>query len=155
MLDDELWIRASFRLAEQSRANGDQPFGAILVGADGEVLGEATNTRNIAKDLSGHAEMNIVRALWAGANAEFPGATLYASTEPCMMCAGIIAWSGIGRVAFGLSQRRLHAIPTSRPPRFAVATELRALLHGVNPPVEVVGPLLEDEALVPHSDYWP
>lgn len=154
MQDDEKWLRMSFALAQRSRAQGDEPFGAILVGRDGRVLGEALNTRNVGRDLSGHAEMNVVRGAARDSWPEFPGATLYASTEPCMMCAGLIAWSRIGRVAFGLSQVRLNQIPSLRPPRFSVPTDIRSLLQGVEPPVEVVGPLLESEALVVHEGYW-
>ena len=112
------------------------------------------NTRNIERDLSGHAEMNVVRGAASKSWGDFPAATLYASTEPCMMCAGVIAWSGISRVTFGLRQARLHQIPTLRPPRFAVPTDLRALLSGVRPSIEVVGPLLEAEALAVHEGYW-
>ena len=70
------------------------------------------------------------------------------------MCAGAVAWSSIGTVVFGLSQRRLNEIPAPRAPRFRVPTDLRQLLSGVQPGVNVRGPLLETEALVPHDGYW-
>ncbi|MFN8616301.1 MAG: nucleoside deaminase [Dehalococcoidia bacterium] len=153
-MDDEKWLRSAFRLAEQARASGDQPFGAVLVAADGRILGEALNTRNVARDLTGHAETNVIRSSTANGWSDFPSATLYASTEPCMMCAGLIAWSGIGRVVFGLSQAQFGAIPTQKPPRFAVPPDIRTLLAGLNSPVEIVGPLLADEAWAVHQGYW-
>lgn len=153
-MDDEKWLRSAFRFAEQSRANGDQPFGAVLVAADGRVLGEALNTRNVARDLTGHAETNVIRSSTVDGWSVFPSATLYASTEPCMMCAGLIAWSGIGRVVFGLSQAQFGAIPTMKPPRFAAPPDIRTLLGGLRAPVEIVGPLLEEEAWAVHEGYW-
>jgi tRNA(Arg) A34 adenosine deaminase TadA len=152
---DERWLRHTFALAARSRAGGDQPFGAALVGADGTLLLEALNARNRDRDIAAHAEMQLVReAVHAVPFPDLPACTLYASTEPCMMCAGVIAWSGIGRVVFGLSQVRLNQVPVGRPPRFGVPTVLANLLAGVQPPIEVVGPLLEDEALEPHAGYW-
>jgi tRNA(Arg) A34 adenosine deaminase TadA len=153
--DDDVWLRHAFALASRARASGDQPFGAALVGHDGTLLLEALNSRNRERDIAAHAEMQLVReAVRSVPFADLPACTLYASTEPCMMCAGVIAWSGIGRVVFGLSQVRLNQVPVGRPPRFGVPTVLADLLAGVQPPIEVVGPLLEDEALGPHAGYW-
>jgi tRNA(Arg) A34 adenosine deaminase TadA len=153
--EDARWLRHSFDLARKSREQGDQPFAAVLVGPDGALLLEVLNSRNRDRDIAAHAEMNLVRqAVKVVPFAELPGATLYASTEPCMMCAGVIAWSGIGTVVFGLSQVRLNQIPVGRPPRFSRPTRLADLLDGIVPPVSVRGPLLEDEALGPHEGYW-
>ncbi len=153
-MDDERWLRASFRNAEASRARGDQPFGAVLVSAAGRVLGDGFNTRNSSRDLSGHAEMNVIREAAANHWTQLRTSTLYTSTEPCMMCARLIAWSGIGRLVFGLSQASLNRIPSTHPPRFSTPTDVRVLLGGVYPPVEVAGPLLEAEAMGLHDGYW-
>jgi tRNA(Arg) A34 adenosine deaminase TadA len=67
------------------------------------------------------------------------------------MCAGAIAWSGIGRVVFGVSQARCYeAFPWASPPRFREPPSCRMVLGNVQPPVEVIGPLLEDEGLQAH-----
>ena len=125
--DDAGWLRYTFELAQRSRKDGEHPFAAALV------VREAVR-RVPLEDL--------------------PSCTLYSSTEPCMMCAGAIAWSTIGTVVFGLSQVRLNEIPIARPPRFAVPTRLAVLLSGVQPPIVIRGPLLEDESLAPHLGYW-
>ena len=152
---DARWLRYSFELARRSRDDGDQPFAAILVGHDDDLILEALNSRNKERDIAAHAEMNLVRqAVQVVPFAGLPGTTLYASTEPCMMCAGAIAWSGIGTIVFGLSQVRLNQIPVGRPPRFSRPTRLAELLDGLAPPVVVRGPLLEEEALGPHQGYW-
>ncbi len=152
---DARWLRYSFELAVRAREAGDQPFGAVLVGADGTMLMEQLNTRNLDRDLIAHAETNLVRkAVHLVRLEELGHCTLYASSEPCMMCAGVIAWSGIGTIVFGCSQRRLMSIPVPRPPRFRVPTDVRELLSGVQPPVTIRGPLLEEEAMWPHEGYW-
>jgi tRNA(Arg) A34 adenosine deaminase TadA len=153
--EDARWLRYSFELARRSRESGDQPFAAVLVGQDGELVLEAMNSRNRERDIAAHAEMMLVRqAVKAVPLADLPRTTLYASTEPCMMCAGVIAWSRIGTVVFGLSQVRLNAIPTTMPPRFGRPTRLNELLDGLVPSVAVRGPLLEEEAMAPHEGYW-
>jgi tRNA(Arg) A34 adenosine deaminase TadA len=131
---DAWWLRYAFELAVRSREAGDQPFGAVLVGADGELVAEALNTRNLERDLAAHAEMNLVRrAVHLVRLEELARCTLYSSSEPCLMCAGVIAWSGIGTVVFGGSQRALMSIPVPRPPRFRVPTDIHQLLSGVQP----------------------
>jgi tRNA(Arg) A34 adenosine deaminase TadA len=152
---DRRWLRHAFELAVKAREAGDQPFGAVLVGPDGAILAEGLNTRNVERDIAAHAEMNLVRrAVHILPLDQLAQCTLYASSEPCMMCAGVIAWSGIGTVVFGCSQRRLVGIRGPHPPRFRVPTDLHDLLSGVQPPVTVRGPLLEDEAMHPHEGYW-
>jgi tRNA(Arg) A34 adenosine deaminase TadA len=146
--NDEGWLRAAFELAQRARARGDEPYGAVLVDAAGELLLEGANTVVTGRDVTGHAETNLVRA----ASARFPpevlaGCTMYASTEPCAMCAGAIYWGGIGRLVFGLSNARLYGEVLGLD---ASANGLRlacreVLVHGGRR-VEVVGPLLEDEA---------
>jgi tRNA(Arg) A34 adenosine deaminase TadA len=146
--NDERWLRAAFELARRAHAHGDEPYGAVLVDAAGELLLEGANTVVTERDVTGHAETNLVRAASARVEPEvLAGCTMYASTEPCAMCAGAIYWSGIGRLVFGLSNARLYGEVLDLD---ASAKGLRlacreVLVHGGRP-VEVVGPLLEDEA---------
>jgi tRNA(adenine34) deaminase len=145
---DERWLRAAFELARRARACGDEPYGAVLVDPAGELLLEAANTIVTARDVTGHAETNLVRAASARFAPEvLARCTLYASTEPCAMCAGAIYWSGIGRLVFGLSNARLYG-EVLDPEACAHGLRLacrEVLVHGGRR-VEVVGPLLEDEA---------
>jgi tRNA(Arg) A34 adenosine deaminase TadA len=142
---DARWLRVSFTLAKAAAARGDEPYGAVLVGVDGCVLLEGDNTIVTAGDRTGHAEINLVRLAGRLDAAALAAATLYASTEPCAMCAGAIYWSGIGRLVFGLSNARLHheVLPT-----FANALLLNsaAVFAAGQRRVVVAGPLLEDEA---------
>ncbi len=98
---DETWMRRALELAVQARdVDGEVPVGAVIV-VDGVAIGEGWN-RNIAlHDASAHAEILALRA--AGqrlGNHRLPGATLYATLEPCAMCAMALVHARIGRVVY-------------------------------------------------------
>ena len=100
---DERWMRHALALAARARDEDDEiPVGAVLVSADGAVLGEGWN-RNIAEsDPSAHAEIVAMRlAGQAVGNHRLLGATLYVTLEPCAMCAMAMIHARIARVVFG------------------------------------------------------
>lgn len=144
-------VRACFALAQAAKERGDTPFGARLVSADGVVLLEADNTTLSGQDATAHAETNLVRAgsaLYSAA--EFGQMTLYSSAEPCAMCAGAIAWSGIGRVVYALSAERVRQL--ARPALHAPTMSGRVVMEtAVGAPI-VLGPVLENEAARLFSD---
>ena len=117
----------------------------MLVDASGIMLAEAGNTIVTTADCTAHAELNMVRRLGDQPGTVLAGATLYASTEPCAMCAGAIYCSGIGRLVFGLSNARLYDEVLSGSPE-ALRLPSRAVLAAGQRKLEVIGPLLEDEA---------
>src|SRR5918997_6030657 len=116
---DEHHLRRAIELAAEARGAGDMPFGSLLVGPDGEVLVEERNTVVTGNDITGHPELKT--ALWASVNLDHAVAvrtTMYTSTEPCSMCKGAIARSGLGRVVFALSGEQLAGLkpPGSQSP---------------------------------------
>jgi tRNA(Arg) A34 adenosine deaminase TadA len=144
---DAEFLRQAFAAARRATERGDKPFGAVLVAADGRVLAEGGNTENSERDITGHAETNILRDAWREFGAEgLAGATMYASCEPCAMCAGTIYWSGVGRVVFGVSGKRVRQLS----PRFEGSPSLnlscRDVLAAGSRPTAVLGPFLEEEA---------
>ncbi|MCS3649535.1 tRNA(Arg) A34 adenosine deaminase TadA [Salinibacter ruber] len=144
-LDHERFVRAAIDEAASAQDAGNPPFGAVLVGPGGTVLDRAGNTEGHTGDCTGHAETNLVRAASQEYEPErLAKATLYASTEPCAMCAGAIFWARIGRVVFGLRAERLYDMKGDAGRQLALSCE-DVLARG-NHEVEVVGPVLEDEA---------
>ena len=142
---DPRYLRRAIELAREARDHGDGAYGAILVADDGEVLLEAKNSVRTDHDCTAHAELSLVRQASRTYSAkELANCTLYASCEPCAMCAGAIFWSGIGRVVFGLSYSRLYEL------RGSAARQLRLGCREVfarsDRTIAVEGPLLEDEA---------
>ncbi|MBN9698659.1 MAG: nucleoside deaminase, partial [Zoogloea sp.] len=81
-------------------------------------------------------------------------ATLYSSAEPCAMCAGAIYWCGIGRVVYALSEHRLLGLTGDHPENPTFALPCREVFVRGQRPIEVIGPLMEDEAALAHAGFW-
>jgi tRNA(adenine34) deaminase len=149
---DGHWLRAAIMEARRAQEGGNAPFGAVLVAADGDLLLEAGNAANSTRDVTAHAEMNAVRLATARFDAAtLAGATLYASTEPCPMCAAAVFWAGIGRIVFGLRGGRLREMQDSAGRLPTLRLTCAEVLARSTRPIEVVGPLLEEEALAVHA----
>ncbi|MEI7970754.1 MAG: tRNA adenosine(34) deaminase TadA [Betaproteobacteria bacterium] len=98
---DEHWMRRALELAAAAGECGEVPVGAVIV-MDGAVVGEGFNAPIALNDPSAHAEVRALRdAGTRRANYRLPGATLYVTLEPCIMCAGAIMHARIGRVVYG------------------------------------------------------
>lgn len=155
MKTDEDYLRLTLDIARRARAAGNHPFGAILVGPDGSVLLEAGNAHGDAGDRTGHAE----RVLMTRASLAYPadflaGCTMFASAEPCAMCAGSAYWAGIGRVVYGLSEHDLGALIGPHPENLTMNLPCRIVFGAGQRTIEVVGPLLEAEARAVHDGFW-
>jgi len=152
-LDDALLL--SFDLAAAARANGDHPFGALLL-VDGEVVATALNRVHTDRDLTAHAETELVRTLEReGRLGLLASGTVVASTEPCPMCVGAMFWAGARHVVIGMSAARLNEM--TRTPGVPVhGFEITANEIGARaaPPMMVDGPHHEDRAAVPHAGFW-
>jgi len=93
--------RALQRAAEASGVS-EIPVGAVVLDAQGRMLGEGRNTREETHDPTGHAEVNAIRAAAASIGSwNLDGCTLVVTLEPCLMCAGAILQSRVSRVVFG------------------------------------------------------
>jgi tRNA(Arg) A34 adenosine deaminase TadA len=153
---DSLYLRRAIALSERARTNGRHPFAALVVAPSGEVLAAAEN-RAIGPDCdaTGHAELEAVRAASRHHSPEaLAAATLYSSAEPCAMCAGAIYWSGIGRVVYGLSEARLLALTGNHPENPTLRLPCREVFARGQRAIEIIGPLLEDEAAAAHAGFW-
>ena len=152
--DDISFLRRAFAVAERARRHGNHPFGALLVDG-GNILLEMENGFLPDRDRTGHAERLLAtQAGKAYDAATLARSTLYSSAEPCAMCAGAIYWAGIGRVVFGLSERRLKAMTGDHAENPTLDLPCRAVFAAGQRPTEVVGPLIEDEAAALHDDFW-
>ncbi len=144
--DDELHMRRALELAAHARdAEGEVPVGAVLV-VEGAIVGEGWN-RNIGlNDPSAHAEILALRA--AGAhlgNYRFPGATLYATLEPCAMCAMALVHARVARVVYAAPDPKTGAAGS-------VFDILASERH--NHRVEVGSGLLSEESAVLLRDFF-
>ncbi len=152
---DAHFLRHSFAIARRSMSHGNHPFAALLVDAQSRVLIEAENGYMPARDATAHAErLAATQACISIAPEIRAAATLYSSAEPCAMCAGAIYWAGIGRVVYGLSERRLRDITGNHPENRTLDLPCREVFASGQRSTEVVGPLLEDEAAALHEGVW-
>ncbi len=154
-LDDEKFLRRSFDVARRAHAHGSHPFGCILVGANGDVLLEVENGYLPDRDMTGHAERLLATQASKQFDAKYlAGCTMYTSAEPCAMCAGAVYWAGIGRVVYGLSEHRLKSITGNHAENPTLDLPCRTVFAAGQRSVEVIGPLLEDEAAALHAGVW-
>lgn len=107
--DDERWMRRALALAQLAASQGEVPVGAIVVLND-QPIALGWNRPIAEHDPSAHAEIMALRAAGqALQNYRLPGATLYASLEPCAMCAGAIVHARIARVIYAASDEKAGA----------------------------------------------
>ncbi|MFZ2627986.1 MAG: tRNA adenosine(34) deaminase TadA [Rugosibacter sp.] len=100
-MDDESWMNEALALARAAGAAGEVPVGAVVV-LDGQIIGRGFNQPIGRHDPTAHAEVMALRdAATRLGNYRLPGATLYVTLEPCMMCAGAMLHARIARVVFG------------------------------------------------------
>lgn len=152
---DESLLRRTFELAADARRAGNHPFGALLADLDGAIVMEARNTVITNGDVTAHAELNLIAkaSMELGTHA-LQELTLYASTEPCPMCAGSVYWGGVSQLVFGLSQQALYQLTAGGDPAESFLLGCRQVLAAGGRRVEVVGPCLEEEAARPHAGFW-
>lgn len=156
MTDSDLaYLRRAIQIAANARAHGNHPFGGVLVDETGKVLLEAENTVVTEYDVTNHAETNLVRLASRQFSAEqLATCTMYASTEPCAMCAGATHWAGIGRVVFALSEEALYDIVGPSPEHLMLPC--REVFAHTARAIAVEGPCLEldSEARAVHEGFW-
>lgn len=152
---DATYLREAIRWSQVARDRGNRPFGAVVVADDGRVLSEAWNNTSETGDCTGHAETTAIRQLAGKADrGTLAQATLYSSAEPCVMCAGAIFWSNIGRVVFGIDAVALRVFRGERAEQRDVELSCRDVFASSPHPIECIGPVLGDEAAVPHQGFW-
>ena len=153
--DDEPHLLRAIELAQAARTAGNHPFGALIAGTSGQVLLEAENTVVTGADVTGHAELNVVRAAsMALGDAALRSATLYTSTEPCAMCAGAIYWAGIGRVVYALGSDMLAGLIEDLPEDLTLRLSCREVFARGGRRVDVSGPHLVEQASAVHAGFW-
>jgi len=147
---DERLVRQAIDLARQARQAGNHPFGALLA-LDGTVLLTAQNTIATDRDPTAHAESNLVaEAIRRLTPDQIRRSVLYSSCEPCAMCAGKMYWAGIRSIVYALPSEQLGVLAARD---FVIPC--RDLFSRSRDGVQVVGPLLIDEARDVHAGFWP
>lgn len=131
------WMRLALAEAGRVAGSGDVPIGAVVVDADGELVGRGRNVREALADPTGHAEVVALREAGAARHTwRLAGCTLVVTLEPCAMCAGAAVLSRVDRVVFGAWDPKAGACGSV----WDLPRDRRALHRA-----EVVGGVLEQE----------
>ncbi len=131
MTTDEQYMRMALEEAKAAWEQGEIPVGAVVV-AQGRVIGRGHNLTETLHDVTAHAEMQAITAAAETLGGKYlTGCALYVTVEPCVMCAGAIGWSQLGRLIYGASDEKRGFR------RFAP--------EALHPKTEVVGGVLEAE----------
>lgn len=98
---DEHYMRQALKEAEKAYAAGEVPVGAVAV-CQNRIIARGHNQTELLHDVTAHAEMLALTAAAGYLNSKYLNdCTLYVTLEPCVMCAGALAWSQLGRLVYG------------------------------------------------------
>jgi tRNA(Arg) A34 adenosine deaminase TadA len=142
-------VERAIELAEESVEMGNTPFGALIV-VDGEIVGEGHNETRSNDDLAAHPEMTLAR--WAGRELdddERARCTMYASTEPCPMCATAIHYAGLDRVVYGVSGETLDELTGG-----VVTIPCEEVIRRADGDTTVEGPIATEAAMALHESFY-
>lgn len=107
----ENWMRAAITDAHLALETGDVPVAALIVAADGTIIGRGHNERELHQDPTAHAEVVAIREAARAINDwHLVDVTLVVTLEPCVMCAGAILAARIPRVVFGAWDEKAGAV---------------------------------------------
>ena len=106
ILDDVYFMKQAFREAQLAWEKDEVPVGAVVV-ARNRIIGRAHNLTETLTDTTAHAEMQAITAASNMLGSKYLNeCTLYVTLEPCVMCAGAIGWSQMGRLVYGASDEK-------------------------------------------------
>lgn len=140
MTTDERYMKMALEEARVAFAQDEIPVGAVVV-AHGQVVGKGHNLTETLHDVTAHAEMQAITAAAETLGGKYlTGCTLYVTVEPCVMCAGAIGWSQLGRLVYGATDEKRGF------KKFAP--------EALHPKTEVVSGVLEDECAQLMKDFF-
>jgi tRNA(adenine34) deaminase len=107
---DEAMMQLALAQAREAARAGEVPVGAVVVDAQGQVLGEGYNRTIIDADPTAHAEIVALRAAARRmSNYRLPGLSVYITLEPCVMCVGAMLHARLARVCYGAADPKTGA----------------------------------------------
>lgn len=98
---DSYFMKEALKEAQKAQEEDEVPVGAIIV-ANGQIIARGHNLTEKLTDVTAHAEIQAITAASEFLGSKYlKGCTLYVTLEPCVMCAGALAWSQIEKIVFG------------------------------------------------------
>lgn len=139
--DDERYMRMALDEAHRALEEDEVPIGAVVI-CKGTVVGRGHNLTEALSDVTAHAEMQAITAAAQTLGGKYlTDCTLYVTVEPCLMCAGAIAWSQLRRIVYGAAdEKRGYSVLTYESP--------------FHPRAEVIAGVLADECASLMRDFF-
>ena len=107
---EQAYMDRALELAMQAWACGEVPVGAVVVDIQGKIIGEGYNRTITTPDPTAHAEVVALRAAAANvSNYRLPGATVYVTLEPCVMCMGAMLHARVGKIVYAATDPKTGA----------------------------------------------
>ncbi|MBQ7156564.1 MAG: nucleoside deaminase [Bacteroidaceae bacterium] len=132
MTEDEKYMREAVQEARKALAKDEIPIGAVVV-ANGVIIGRGHNMTETLHDVTAHAEMQAITAAEEYLGGKYlDRCALYVTVEPCVMCAGAIGWSQLGKLVYGASDEKRGF--------------MRYAPQALHPKTQVVSGIMADEA---------
>lgn len=147
---DEEYIREAIGLAHEAVADGNTPFGSLLV-IDETVIKQSKNTTVTDRDITAHPELKLAR--WAARELdpdERSNCTMYTSTEPCEMCAAAICKAGLNRVVYSVPSESLANTKGTT----TTGISCEEIITRNDGTTTVDGPVLEPEGTRIHEEFY-
>jgi tRNA(Arg) A34 adenosine deaminase TadA len=108
------FMEMAAQLSIENIDRGGGPFGAVIVGADGEIVATGVNSVTLNNDPTAHAEVSAIREACAKLHSfQLTGCTVYSSCEPCPMCLSALYWAGVSKIYYGNTKEDADAIDFS------------------------------------------
>lgn len=106
LLNDEFFMKAAIKEAQQALSKDEVPIGAVIV-CQGQIISRAHNLTETLNDVTAHAEMQAITSAANYIGGKYlTGCTLYVTVEPCPMCAGALYWSQIDKIVYGIADEK-------------------------------------------------
>lgn len=106
MMDDNYFMKQALLEAEKAFERGEVPVGAVVVCKE-RIIARSHNLTETLTDVTAHAEMQAITAAASAIGGKYlSDCTLYVTVEPCVMCAGAIAWAQMGALVFGAEDEK-------------------------------------------------
>jgi tRNA(Arg) A34 adenosine deaminase TadA len=146
-------LRTANEVSKEAVETGHPPFGAVLVGPDGETV--LLKQGNVS--LIDHAETVIARLAFEQKDPDYLWkCTLVTTVEPCVMCSGNIYWANIGNVVYGVEETTVRELTGADKRNPTMNLPCRTVFKAGQKPIRVVGPVpeLENELLATLRAFW-
>ena len=132
--DDEYYMQQALKEAQKAYEDEEVPIGAVIV-MQNKIISRGYNQVEKLNDSTAHAEIIALTSAYNFLGSKYlPEASLYVTIEPCLMCAGALFWSKIGRVVYGADDEKngalgLSCLPNGKKNRNVPETKVRKILH--------------------------